>query len=71
MPGDYSQTFSSCQGDAAEYPGIYGSSTFQQVSRLAVFRTISLLTIIIWKLGSTLHPGSSRASRYFSMLLRG
>ncbi|KAJ9126625.1 hypothetical protein QFC24_001654 [Naganishia onofrii] len=30
MPGDYSQTFSSCQGDAAEYPGIYGSSTFQQ-----------------------------------------
>ncbi|KAJ9106192.1 hypothetical protein QFC21_001336 [Naganishia friedmannii] len=30
MPGDYSESFSSCQGDAAEYPGIYGSSTFQQ-----------------------------------------
>ncbi|KAJ9124152.1 hypothetical protein QFC22_000949 [Naganishia vaughanmartiniae] len=30
MPGDYGQSFSSCQGDAAEYPGIYGGSTFQQ-----------------------------------------
>ncbi|KAJ9112127.1 hypothetical protein QFC20_002308 [Naganishia adeliensis] len=30
MPGEYGQGFSSCQGDAAEYPGVYGGSTFHQ-----------------------------------------
>ncbi|GHJ88534.1 hypothetical protein NliqN6_4936 [Naganishia liquefaciens] len=30
MPGDYGQSFSSCQGDSIEYPGVYGDYTFHQ-----------------------------------------